>query len=40
MSKLIADAQITNFLNPKKSRVGAVETQASLEELKKVQVKR
>jgi len=35
MAKMVADAQITNFLNPKKSRVGASETQASLEELKK-----
>jgi hypothetical protein len=37
MSKLIADSQVTNLLNPKKSRVGAVETQASLDELKKLE---
>lgn len=40
MAKLFADAQITNILNPKKSRVGNVETQASLNELKNSQIKR
>lgn len=35
MSKLASDAQITNFLTPKKSRIGTAEAQASLEELKK-----
>lgn len=40
MAKLFADAQITNILNPKKSRIGNVETQASLDELKKSQVNR
>jgi parvulin-like peptidyl-prolyl isomerase len=35
MSKLLANAQVTNFLTPKKSRVGAAETQATLDELKK-----
>ncbi len=34
MAKLVADSQVTNFLNPKKSRVGVAETQASLQELK------
>lgn len=40
MAKLSADAQITNILNPKKSRVGNAEMQASLDELKKSEVKR
>ena len=40
MAKLFADAQITNILNPKKSRIGNAETQASLDELKKSQVNR
>jgi hypothetical protein len=34
MSKLLADAQITNFLAPKKSRLGAAERQATLDEFK------
>jgi parvulin-like peptidyl-prolyl isomerase len=34
MSKLQADAQITNFLAPKKSRLGAVEKQATINEFK------
>jgi parvulin-like peptidyl-prolyl isomerase len=34
MAKLFADAQIANYLNPKKSRAGKVETQAALEALK------
>jgi parvulin-like peptidyl-prolyl isomerase len=37
MSKLISDSQVTNLLNPKKSRVGAVEAQASRDELKKLE---
>jgi parvulin-like peptidyl-prolyl isomerase len=37
MAKLVTDSQVTNLLNPKKSRVGAAETQASLEELKKAE---
>lgn len=37
MAKLVSDSQVTNLLNPKKSRVGAAETQASLEELKKAE---
>jgi parvulin-like peptidyl-prolyl isomerase len=40
MAKLSADAQITNIMNPKKSRVGNAEMQASLDELKKSEVKR
>jgi parvulin-like peptidyl-prolyl isomerase len=40
MAKLSSDAQITNILNPKKSRVGNAEMQASLDELKKSEVKR
>ena len=40
MAKLNADAQITNILNPKKSRLGTTEMQASLDELKKSEVKR
>jgi len=40
MAKLFADAQITNILNTKKSRIGNAETQASLDELKKSQVNR
>lgn len=34
MSNLLADAQITNFLTPKKSRLGAAERQATLDEFK------
>jgi parvulin-like peptidyl-prolyl isomerase len=34
MTKLQADAQITNFLAPKKSRLGAVEKQATINEFK------
>ena len=40
MAKLSSEAQITNILNPKKSRVGNAEMQASLDELKKTEVKR
>ena len=40
MAKLSAEAQITNILNPKKSRVGNAEMQASLEELKNSEIKR
>lgn len=34
MSNLLADAQVTNFLTPKKSRLGAAERQATLDEFK------
>jgi parvulin-like peptidyl-prolyl isomerase len=34
MSKLLADAQVTNFLAPKKSRLGAAEKQATIDELR------
>jgi hypothetical protein len=40
MAKLSSEAQVTNILNPKKSRVGNAEMQASLDELKKTEVKR
>lgn len=36
MSQLLADAQITNFLTPRKSRLGAAERQATLDEFKNV----
>lgn len=39
MSKLAAEAQVTNFLNPKKSRVGIAETRASRDELGKANAK-
>ena len=31
LSKLIADAQIANFLSPKKSKVGKMDTQAAMD---------
>jgi parvulin-like peptidyl-prolyl isomerase len=34
LSKLLADAQITNFLSLKKSKAGNIETQAALETLR------
>ncbi|MEQ1830490.1 MAG: peptidylprolyl isomerase [Pirellula sp.] len=40
MSKLFAEAQIANFLNPKKSRAGKAETQAALDVLKQESPKR
>jgi hypothetical protein len=40
LSKLLADAQIANFLSPKKSRAGRVETQAAIDALNQETKKR
>jgi parvulin-like peptidyl-prolyl isomerase len=40
MAKLTSDAQIANFLNPKKSRAGKIETQAAIDALKLENAKR
>jgi len=40
LSKLVTDAQIANYINPKKSRVGKMETQAALDTLKREEVRK